>query len=69
MVEIHIKVSNDDSSYVHKDLYYPQDGAALSLSHHDEELQEMVKEAQDKFLSTNPDSKDFDTVIKFKMVW
>lgn len=61
MIEISIKVSDDDSSLVSKYLCYEEN---LTLSHDDLELQRMVSETTAKFKG---DAKDI--LIKIKYTW
>ena len=61
MIELSIKVSNDDSSLTSKYLVHEE---GMSLSHDDPELQRMVRETVEKF---KDEVKD--TLIRIKYTW
>ena len=61
MIELTVKISDDDSSLVQKHLIHEE---GLALSHDDPTLQRLVKQAEDDF-----DKKAHDIVIKIRYTW
>lgn len=61
MLEISVKVSNEEQAYTKKHLEYAED---VVLSHEDPRLAEFVKQAMDEFKGTVED-----VVVRVKMVW
>lgn len=65
MIELSIRVSNSEHSYIHKILCSHD----LLLSKADVVLSEWIEEAVQKFNALSPDETVDDVVIKTKMDW
>ncbi len=67
MIEISVKVSNEEQTLVQKYIHYPLVGkpeTSLMISHDDSELARLVNEAISKFKGQADD-----VIVKFKFVW